>query len=404
MLVPSKYRAPANVANYYLKKIGGQIARKVAVAAGAKVGSMVKRKVGAHFGPSTTAPNMGYGGTKRRRGKYGRGKMVRRVNRKKLKTGRLSKVAKRQVVRLARKAVHGDRPIGKVNLNCIYNLPCVQGSPSTPLQNVVNELKFGSTTGYANAKMVVGNYTKIIDAISIMFNGKTAAIPYTTTGDLSPGGMIIPDFKHDIYYEFCNNSPVNQFFLIYEVTPKEDTTSDVYTTWTACNNTQVGGSTRAVTFFGNRPEYYSQFRDQYTILKKKSVIIAPGRRFSYHMGVSSAHLKLDDWLPVGSLTPTIYRKGWTKELLIINWNQPVYGQSAVSSFMGGTWNVPDSSVFGVGVEAKEYFKARLPDNLNPANYNKDNVWCVYSKYADDVGADTNKTLNTPALSAYAVGQ
>ncbi|AJD07480.1 putative capsid protein [Odonata-associated circular virus-12] len=225
-----------------------------------------------------------------------------RVNRKKPARRRLartkgckplSKCMKKQVANIALRTIHKERPLGRYDKHVLYNFPTSLGSPTDPIQTVVNQLVFGSSGGYTDANMAVGSYNKLVDSISVLFNGKAAAF-YNAAGNINPAGTIVPDFSHLAVYQFTNNTPVTQHLLIYETTPKEDRSQSVYDGWLACNNTQVGGTTRAITYFGNRPEKYSQFRDAYRILKKKTIILKPGQRFSYSLKTSSKHLKMDD--------------------------------------------------------------------------------------------------------------
>lgn len=331
-------------------------------------------------------------------------KTVRRIRWSKTKgCKKLSKCLKKQIRNIALRTVHKEKPLGRYDRFFLFNFPTDIGTPSDPKQVVVNQLLFGSSGGYTDANMAVGTYNRVIDSVSVLFGGKAAAF-YSGTGNLNPAGTIIPDFNHLCVYQITNNTPVTQCFLIYETTPKDDRTSNVYDAWLACNNTQVGGTTRAITYLGNRPEKYSQFRDSYRILKKKLVKLGPGKRMQYVLRTGAKHLKLDEWLGIGSLTPTQYRKNFTKELLIINWNDPVYGTAdAAATYMGGAWLVPGANQLGIGVEVKEYFRMRCPENIDQTT-NDDNVFCIFSQYAQGIVANSQNTIVAPAISQPGIQQ
>lgn len=325
---------------------------------------------------------------------------IKRISKKSKKgSSKLKKIIRGETLKI----IHSERPLGTYQKNVLYNFPTVNGSTTTPLQNVVNQVLFGNSGGYEDANLATGTYTKLIDAVSVLFNGKAADF-YTSTGNLSPSGVIIPDVVHKARYTFTNNTAVKQCLLIYETTPKEDRpTQDVYTTWNACNNLQVGGVTRGITYFGNRPELYSQFRDAYNILKKKMYVLKPGESFTYKMQSSAIHLKLDDWLPVGSTTPVGYRKGFTKELLVIQWNGETFGYPNSTSYMAGSWNVTNDVGYGIGVESREWFKMRCPENVDSTR-NDDNVFCIFSRYFDDISSTAANTVVTPAITVTALKQ
>jgi len=309
----------------------------------------------------------------------------------------LNRCAKKQVRNIALKVVHGESPAAVYDKRVIWNFPQVVGSPSVPLQNVVNALLFGSTVSTHNGKLCVGTSLKIIDAISILFSNKGASREYTATDNLATAQMIIPEVYHSADVVFRNNTPMEQCFLIYETTPKEDTNSDVYTQWNAMSAIQKGGTTRGITYFGNRPEFYAQFKDAYRILKKKMFVVKPGQCFEYKFSTSAKHLSFDKWNATGSTgTPLYYRKGFTKELLVINWAKLVCGQTA-SGFMGGAWDAGgDSTYVGVGVEMTEHYKVRCPENVDNTNI-KDNTFALYSEIAAILNNGAN-TITTPAIS------
>lgn len=378
----------------------GSRGAKRTVAAFRTYQNLMKRKAEQGAGPMKKRSRAGITKYKTRNSYKKKTKGTKRTYKK--KGGKLMIVRKAGLRRLIDKQIHKDKPMGSYDKCLVSNFPQVTSSAAAPVQNVVDQLWYAGT-GNDDVRLSVGDYTKVIDAVSVLFNGKAAAL-YTSGGDLSPGGVIIPDFSHIAVHEFTNNTTVNQMFLIYEVMTKEDTNTSVYNVWNACNNTQAGGTTRGVTYFGNRPEKYSQFRDFYKILKKKQIMVKPGQTFKYRFQASAAHLRLDDWLPVGSLAPVKFRKGFTKELLIINWNYALYGQPGTAvGYQGTSWNTIGTDNYGIGVKSTDYFRMRCPDNVSTV-FNDDNVFCVFSKYPVEIAGTSTSTIAAPAYTLAQVQQ
>jgi len=309
---------------------------------------------------------------------------------------KLSSKAVSQVKRIALKVLHEERPGGSYYKHIIGNFPQVLGAPTLPLQNVCNQLYYGASSGYTDFNLCAGSLNKIRDSASVLFNGKAAGF-YTGTGNISVTQCIIPDFKQINTYEFYNNTPLLQRFLIYECVTKEDTDNNVYDNWNACSLNQVGGAVNSVGYFGMRPEMYPQFRDMYKFTKKL-VSLKPGGRFTYKLSVSSRHVRFDDWMKQGTNNAWNYKKGFSKELLIINWNAVVAGKNAVGSdaWMAGAWNVANNDDYGIAVQVNETYKMKCPENVDNVN-EKDNLVCVWSQYKSQI-ASTAVPIITPAIS------
>lgn len=314
----------------------------------------------------------------------------------------LSKCLRKQVRNIALNVVHKEHPRGRYNKHVLWTFPQVYGSGATPLQNVVNSLLYGGSTVSPDCLMCVGEYRKLVDAISILFNGKAAAF-YTSTGDLSTSQMIVPEITHAATYEFTNNTPHQQVFLMYEVVTKEDTDSTCYSNWNSMSVPQEGGTTRAVTYFGMRPEYYPQFKDAYTIKKKTFKVLQPGQRMSYTMKVTAKHMKFDPWTKTGSTTAWRFHKNFTKELMIINWAKPIVGKQSAGSLTVAEWNCSDVAGYGVAVQSSDYFTVRCPENISTTNV-KDNALCVFSQYTSLLDPASSTTVLPRSISVVAPAQ
>lgn len=292
----------------------------------------------------------------------------------------LTPCLKKQIKNIALKTIHSEQPRGKYILHYLYRFPQVYGSGATPAQNVVTGLATATGSSIPPWSLLVcGEYRNLIDAISVLFNGKTANFTYTAVGDATPSQMIVPDISHLAVYEFTNNTLHEQVFLMYETLSKEDTDTNIYSAWSAMSVPQEGGTTRGVTYFGMRPEMYPQFKDAYRIVKKTFKVLKPGERMKYVMKVRDKHLKFDKWMKAGTTTPWRIKKNFTKELLIINWARPIVGKQTATSNTMAEWNCADVAGFGITIQKDDYITLRCPENITTVNA-KDNALCVLSGY------------------------
>jgi len=321
-----------------------------------------------------------------------------RTSRKSIK--RASRALNKRIKQVAIKAIHGEEPTGKYVKNVLYNLPNSIGGASLIAQTVVNTALYGGSSTH-DGQFVVGSYSKLIDALSVLWSTKTAGF-YTTTGDLSSAGMIVPYISHTARYEFINNTTVTQVMLCYECMTKEDTNASVYSNWSSMSVTQKGGTTRGITFFGMRPEYYPQFREQYAYTKKE-IRLKPGERIILSQNVSKQHLNFDSWAPIGGGTPFTYRKNFTKELLIINWNAVTAGLGAAAARPGITLQVPGQDYYTIGVHMTDIITCKIPENLS-TTANLNNTLAVWNQYDNEVSTGGANTIQAPSVSLVNVGQ
>jgi len=321
-----------------------------------------------------------------------------RTSRKSIK--RASRALNKRIRTVAIKAIHGEEPTGKYVKNVLYHLPNSIGSGSLATQTVVNSALFGGSNTH-DGQFVVGSYSKLVDALSILWSSKTAGF-YTSTGDLSTAGMIVPYISHTARYEFVNNTTVTQVMLCYECVTKEDTNASVYSNWNAMTVVQKGGTTRGTTFFGMRPEYYPQFKEQYSFTKKE-IRLKPGERVILSQNVSQQHLKFDSWAPIGGGTPFVYRKNFTKELLIISWNAVTAGLGAVSTRPGITLQVPGQDYYTIGVHMTDIITCKMPENLS-TTANLNNTLAVWNQYDNEVSTGGTNTVQSPSVTLVSAGQ
>lgn len=311
----------------------------------------------------------------------------------------VSKKLTRQIKSVALKTIHDEKPTGTfIKSHCGVFPKTVGGGMSV-------ENRFFIDSTQADAVMThfcVGGYVKLIDAVSVLFGTKTAAVNYVVTDNLNPAQMIIPSVKHVQNLEFRNNSPVPREIWIYETTPKEDTNNNVSTSYAAMTLTQQGGTTRSRLYYGMQPELFPQFKDAYRILKKKYLVIQPGASFKYTLTQSADHIKFDKWMAAGTTTPFNYRKGFTKELLVIE-AIPLAGitenTEPVEAVQFTTSN--NSPLSFLAVFSRERITMKCPENI-ANSHSKDNTVCVVSAQFAGVGMDTtrsytNKTIENPLV-------
>jgi len=326
---------------------------------------------------------------------------VRRLLFKRPNNKKRSMKAKRslntRIRKIAIKAIHGEQPTGKYVKNVLYFLPNSIGTSNSLIQTVVETALFqGSSTH--DGSFAVGTYKKLVDALSILWGSKTATF-YDSTGDLSTTGMIVPYISHKARYEFVNNTLVTQIMTIYECITKEDTNNSVYTNWNAMTVTQKGGTTRTITYHGLAPEFYPQFREQYSY-KKKQYRLLPGKRLVINHSVSKQHLNFDQWVPVGGGTAFTYRKNFTKELLIINTNAVTCGYGATSSARPAiVTQVSGGAPYTIGVHMTDIITCKIPENVD-VTQNDNNTLCVWNQYDQNIEAGANaNTVLTPSISS-----
>lgn len=328
-------------------------------------------------------------------------RVAKRVNNKKL-----SKSQKAVVRKIASKVLHGEMPIGFYEKNLLGIAPYnYAGTSSDPAQTVFRQGCRGHI-GQLSTDMdfAVGKLYHVVDAASVLWSTKTAAL-YSTTGNIDPAQIVVPDFKEVLDTMFVNNSNIAVEMLFYEMTPKEDTNTDVLTNWDNCDTTtpQQGGTNRPYSYFGMTPDMYPRMKDQYTFLKKTVVTIQPCQSYVYTMSVQTKHLRFDDWIPIGDTVPVSYRKGFTKELLVIQ-RQLVCGQQETTTspkYMGVTWNPAYSSGVGeeqgIGICQKRRFTMRCPEQFSNT-VNKDNVFAVFSLGVNGVKESSTTTYQNKSLT------
>lgn len=315
----------------------------------------------------------------------------------KTKPAKISRALSTKIRNIAERVVHGETPMGRYVKNIPYFLATIIGTPGgAQAQVVVNTALFqgGSTV---DGTFSVGAYDKVIDAVSVLFGSKATGF-YTATGNNNPAGMIIPQFRHKATYEFVNNTHGEQVMVIYECTPKEDTANSAYVNWVAMTLVQKGGSTQPITYLGVRPEHNPQFRDLYKF-KKMEFRLKPGRRMRYNLMCYAKHLKLDDWLPVGSSTPTPYRKGFTKELLIITYAAVTVGNPSLGSFPAVTNQLTGGIAYGIGVQFTDEITCKCPENVDNTQSDS-NAIAYYNIYDKDISG-TAGTIMAPSVSIVA---
>jgi len=305
----------------------------------------------------------------------------------------------KRIRKVAIKAIHGEDPTGKYIKQVMYNLPNSIGGSNSLVQTVVDTALYQGGTTH-DGQMCVGSYPKLIDALSILWGSKAAGW-YVDTGNISSVGMIVPYIRHRADYEFVNNTLVTQVLLFYSCCTKEDTNNSVYTNWAAMTVTQKGGTTRGITYAGMRPEYYPQFRDHYNY-EKFEYRLAPGARFTFSLDTGAkTHVDFDKWAPVGGGACFSYRKHFTKELLVINWNAVTVGFGETAAARPAIVNqVAGDAPYTIGVQMNDYITSTIPENLSTTN-NNNNTLCVWNRYDQNISVGQANTVTAPAITQVA---
>lgn len=312
---------------------------------------------------------------------------------------RVPKKLAKQIRCVAMKQIHGEKPTGKYFKN--INGVITKTAGSSEGQSVTSKFAYTGTTVGDLTCFSVGDYKKIIDAASVLFSTKTAAVLYSTVDIISAAQCVIPAFYHIQRIELRNNGPLMREITLYETVPREDTSNSVSSNWALMTLTQKGGATQNYLYYGMRPEMYPQFRDGYRILKKKTVRLGPGRSTYYTLVQRSDHIKFDDWAIQGSATINTYRKGFSKELLVID-AQPAAGVTIGAAASAVAWNSSSDSVQSfLAVFSKELITMKCPETVDNINQ-KDNTICVLNSSYSQLYDGTSNTYVVPAISTPAV--
>jgi len=330
-------------------------------------------------------------------GKYVKVRVVRKARRGSRGQGRgvLSNKAKSAVRRIATRVLHGELPKGKYVKNVTYLAPSSSGATNAEVQTVYDSFTFQGSA-LPDSTMAVGTYYKIMDAVSILWSSKAATFINNDTGNDSPANMIVPDVKHTGTYEFVNNTHGTEVLRIYECCTKEDTDNGVYTNYTSMTTNQKGGTVRSKTYLGVVPEMFAQFRDQYNY-KVKEIRLAPGKRFKLSHSTSISHLKFDQWMKIGTSTPFLYRKNFTKEILIIGYTAVTTGYPLTGSYTATVNHLATGLGFGIGVQMTDVITTRCPENITSVN-NDDNAVCIWNYFDKDIDTTNADTILAPAIT------
>jgi len=301
-----------------------------------------------------------------------------------------------QVKREALKAVHGDKNVGKFCKNligeAIYAGP---GTLTTPTQTVLDAFTHRNVSIGVDTIFSVGQFETMIDAVSVLFGIKQSAI-YTATNNLSEENMIIPNYHEKRAYTFHNNTPIRYNFLIYEVTPKEDSDISAADVWATCTTNQTGGFTRSIQYEGMRPEMYPQFLTKYKILKKQAFSLNPNKDHTIIQQKSSSHVAFNDWKKPGGSTSK-HKAGFTKDLLVIIQTAPIFGDTAEVGQTGGMWGVQNEPGYQIGITMQSVITMACPENVANTN-DKDDLICVLSRGNGLITGLSQKTIQNPSLT------
>lgn len=326
---------------------------------------------------------------------------IRAASRKRSRTSRrqgkgvLSRKASSAVRRIATKVLHGELPKGKYVKNVTYLAPTSTGASNGEVQTVYDSFTFAGSA-LVDSTMAIGTYYKIMDAISILWSAKAATFINNDTGNESAANMIVPDVRHTGTYEFVNNTHGTEVLRIYECCTKEDTDNGVYTNYNSMTTNQKGGTVRGKTYLGVVPEMFPQFKDQYNF-KVKEIRLAPGKRVKLSHSVSIPHLKFDQWMKIGTTTPFLYRKNFTKEILIIGYSAVTTGYPIAGAFTATVNHLPTGLGFGVGVQMTDVITTRCPENITTVN-NDDNAVCIFNYFDKDLDTTVQDTIMCPSIT------
>lgn len=330
----------------------------------------------------------------RRRGVFGRRSVSKKI------TKSLNPRQKRLVRRIATSVVHDEEPQGKYLKRYVMYMPTSVGTTTSAVQNVINTGLYGAANQEGTTIFSVGSGQKIIDAASVLYNGKTKGFNVSsTTNNLSYDNLIIPDFYHRIDYTFHNNTPVIMEMYFIESSPKTNMLNNFYQNWNAALEAQVG-TDEVMTYLGNRPQYSGQMKRMYN-MKTTKRLLKPGERFTYTLKTYAKHVKFNDFIASGSAsTQNWYQKGLTKELCVI-FHQPAttYLNGASTSTLY-SYNVENAAGYAVSVDAKEYISMRKPENVADSVGNIDGALVLWNyQYSEPTVVPTaNVVVHPKAIS------
>lgn len=204
---------------------------------------------------------------------------------------------------------------------------------------------------------------ELLDAVSVMFNGKAAATDFTTSTNNFSGD---PDFEIsgscNIYVQ--NVAQVPQKFTVYSVSPKQDSDTDFYTRWQASLD-EVSGTANSITprQWDVKPQDGARELGRYWngIGKSRTIIINPGEtklidtHYLPTLGVNWEDMKYQ-----GSVIT--YKKSVTQGTILVQQNPLVYAYTN-----GHTVGVPTSYQASFVVKREYLFRSLCPDQATEAS-------------------------------------
>lgn len=229
------------------------------------------------------------------------------------------------------------------------------------------------TTTLAGSDFLAFDTRRVMDAVSVLFNGKTAAM----NGYLTPGNLDSKTTKFRLQYasykmSIKNTSDITLDVEIWAVDNKHQeaqTFVDAYTESLA-NLNQVGGATSLITKIGVNPSQIPQLAKNYNIKRIKKTL-KPGNTCTYFTSIADRTI---DFIQYWEGAEEQFFQKFAKQLYIRT--KPTLSVAynnltSASAYFGGSATAFQHPVM---VEITEKYKVDAPDDVASANENDSWAW------------------------------
>lgn len=354
------------VKTYYLKKYGKRFAGMVGASLMKKAASRTSNYVASKF--------------TRKRKPSGKGRKPAK------KPCRLPRKTVKCVKDIVKKEMSKEHATGSYYKN--YAGTLLLPSTSANLQ-ICSDHLFWSQGSVVKQRLRFFCPDQFVDAASILFNGKTAALPDTATTN----NIADPELKFNVAYAsahatFRNCLPIPIELIVYEVRSKDlesDWFGDDYTdALESTNLNQVGGSTVNRSSLNVSPTMLDALKTRYKIKTTKKVLL-PGQPMYYRTMYKPNTL----WKKQNFVDGNVLQNVGKDSVQIFYVYQPVTGpiddpnsvsaKLKVGKLYKGIPSGNASSLLGcITCEVKEIFKIDCPDGMAVAN--QKDATCIFNAY------------------------
>lgn len=286
-------------------------------------------------------------------------------------TARLAKSAARSALR-KRKGNRKKKSIANKKIRRIVTKELDKGKATGKYRKTLVSYGYRNSFGNVDNSQGYNEFysfqpKELLDAISVMFNGKTAAADFTTATNNFSGD---PDFTLSarVVISIENTSQVMQKFKIYSVEPSQDSDTSFNNRWNAALD-EVSGTAGSIT---NRqwdihPTDGSKELGRYWkgIAKPTYIHLAPGQSVIVDTHIlPRLGINWEDMKYQGSVIT--YKKGITKGTIIVQQNPLMHSTTAGGS-NGNFIGAPTGYLAGYIVKREFLFRGLCPDQATEAS-------------------------------------